>query len=282
MDDQYFVDWNCGSNRVTIAKFFDPNRYARRVRKMRSLRNYDLARLEAEEAKKFRTLGLDPITARSHLDDALRSIGSGPYDDLNGTGSVHWLVFAALSLSTHAAEIRDILEIGTFRGKTALLLKTLFPKAHIVTVDLPTSDPIMQLTYRRDTAEQLAEYRAARDARVNRDGITFIEANSFHLPELAPGPFDLVWMDGGHLFPEVAWDLCNTWHACRSGGIIMCDDIIPDHRGGNSYASDEGHKVISYVAERTGVEPVYLLKRRNPDWSADPTTRKFVAVLRRP
>lgn len=267
---------------MTIAKYLDPRRYARRLRRLRALRAYDLPRIEAEENAKFRALGLDRQAARPHLDAALRQIGSAPYDDLTGTDSIHWLIFAALSLSPRAATIRDILEIGTFRGKTALLLKTLFPEARVTTVDLPTSDPIMQQTYRRDTPEQLAEYRATRDGRVNRDGITFVEANSFFLPTRAPGPFDLIWMDGGHLFPEVAWDFCNSWHACRSGGLLMCDDIIPDPRGSDAYASDESHKVISYVAARTGITPVYLLKRRNPAWSADPVTRKFVAVIERP
>ena len=267
---------------MILAKYFDPQRYARRLRRMRALKSYDLPRIEAEEAAKFRALGLDPVAARPHLDAALRSIGSAPYDDLNGTDSIHWLVFAALSLSPRADTIRDILEIGTFRGKTALLLKTLFPRAQVTTLDLPTSDPIMKQTYRRDTPEQLAEYRATRDGRVNRDGITFIEANSFFLPERAPGPYDLIWMDGGHLFPEVAWDFCNSWHACRSGGLLLCDDVIPDSRGRDAYASDESHKVISYLAARTGITPTFLLKRRNPAWSADPVTRKFVAVLERP
>jgi predicted O-methyltransferase YrrM len=267
---------------VTLAKYFDPKHYVRRLRRIQALKNYDLLHIEAEEIAKFHAIGLDPVAALPHLNSALRSIGSEPYDDLTGTDSIHWLVFAALSLSPRADAIRDILEIGTFRGKTTLLLKTMFPDAQVTTVDLPTSDPIMQQTYRRDTPEQLAEYRATRDSRVNREGIAFIETNSFFIPGVAKGPFDLIWMDGGHLFPEVAWDFCNSWHACRSGGILMCDDIIPDPRGSDSYASDESHKVISYVAARTDIAPVYLLKRRNPNWSADPVTRKFVAVLQRP
>lgn len=267
---------------MTLGKYLDPKRYLRRLRQARALRSYDLASIDREERIKFQTLGLDPDAARPHLDAALASLGSKSYDDLTGTDSVHWLVFAALSLSPQATSINRILEIGTFRGKTAALLKVLFPHAHVTTLDLPTSDPIMQQTYRRDTPEQLAEYRATRDARVNHEGIDFVEANSFFLPGRLPGPFDLIWMDGGHLYPEVAWDFCNAWHACRSDGILMCDDIIPDPRGRDAYASDESYKVISYVAVRTGISPVYLLKRRNPAWSADPSTRKFVAVIRRP
>ena len=72
---------------MTLAKYFGPHRYARPLRRMRALKRYDLPRIEAEEAAK--SLGLDPVTARSHLDAALRSIGIAPYDDLNGTDAIH-------------------------------------------------------------------------------------------------------------------------------------------------------------------------------------------------
>lgn len=267
---------------MSVSKYLDPQRYLQRLRKHRALRAYDLPRIEAEENEKFHRLGLDPVAARPHLDAALSEIGSAPYDDLSGTDSVHWLVFAALSLTDRGKDISRILEIGTFRGKTALLLKTLFPAATVTTVDLPVSDPIMRSTYRRGSEAGLREYQDVRDGRVSRPGIDFVEANSFFLPQHVSPPFDLIWMDGGHLFPEVAWDFCNAWHLCRPGGIVMCDDIIPDPRGRDPYASDESHRVIQYIAARTRIEPVYLLKRRNPVWSADPRTRKFVAWIDRP
>ncbi|MBO6675215.1 MAG: class I SAM-dependent methyltransferase [Rhizobiales bacterium] len=267
---------------MKLTNYLDPRRYWVALRQQIARLRYDLPTHQAEEKAKFSALGFDIDAGRAQLNTALAAIESEPYDDVTGTDSVHWLLFAALSLTPRGQTVRNILEIGTFRGKTTLLLKALFPAAQIVTCDLPDDDPILTSSYRRDTAEALAEYKSVRDQRVGRPGITFVEANSFFLPEKTTGPYDLIWMDGGHLYPEVAWDFCNSWHMCRPGGIIMCDDVIPNPRGAVSYAADESHRVISYAASRTGVAPLYFLKRLNPQWSADPVTRKFVAWLEKP
>lgn len=265
-----------------MTKYLDPARYRAALRSKLMQHQYDLTAMQTGETEKFAALNFEREPALARLNAALEEIGSAPFDDVTGTDSVHWLLFSALSLSERAPDIKNILEIGTFRGKTAHLLNVLFPHAQVVTCDLPEHDPILTQSYRRDTPEGLAEYRATRDRRINRDGITFVEANSFFLPEQAPGPYDLIWMDGGHLFPEVAWDFCNAWHMCRAGGIIMCDDVIPDPRGRDAYASDESHKVLSYLGARIDHKPIYFLKRFTPAWSADPVTRKFVSWIEKP
>lgn len=267
---------------MRFVKYLNPAKYYAATRRRIAMQRYNLVAMQLAELDKFAALGLDRDAGIIRLNAALEEIGSAAYNDITGTDSAHWVLFAALSVSPRAACIKDVLEIGTFRGKTAHLLKVLFPHATVVTCDLPEHDPILTQSYRRDTPEGLAEYRATRDRRIRRPGITFVEANSFFLPEYAPGPYDLIWMDGGHLFPEVAWDLCNAWHMCRPGGILMCDDVIPDSRGKDAYASDESHQVLRYLAARTGQEPVYILKRFNPAWSADPVSRKFVAWLEKP
>lgn len=267
---------------MKLPKYLDFQRYCIAFRRKMAQMRYDLPTHRAKEEAKFSAIGLDVDAGCVRLNDALAEISSQPYDDVTGTDSIHWLLFASFSLTPRGQAVRDILEIGTFRGKTTLLLKTLFPEAQIVTCDLPDDDPILTSSYRRDTPQALAEYKNVRNRRVERPGITFVEANSFFLPEKVSGPYDLIWMDGGHVYPEVAWDFCNSWHMCRPGGIIMCDDIIPDPRGAVSYAADESHRVISYAASRTGIAPIYFLKRLNPHWSADPVTRKFVAWLEKP
>ena len=46
-------------------------------------------------------------------------------------------------------EIKNILEIGTFDGKTATILARLFPDSDIKTIDLSDNDPIFINTYAR-------------------------------------------------------------------------------------------------------------------------------------
>lgn len=266
---------------MVMPKYLDPARYAAFLRRRKALANYDLAAVQAEERVKFESAGFDREAGRERLDAVLLSLSGQRFDHVAGTDSVHWLLFACLSLTDWGRDVRDILEIGTFRGKTTVILKALFPQAQIVTCDLPDDDPILASSYRRDDPAALAEYKQMRDSRVNQDGIQFVQANSFFLPQAAPGPYDLVWMDGGHLYPEVAWDMCNAWHMCRPGGMILCDDVYTDPKGGDGYASSVGLDVINYLAQRTPVDVTHFIKRENPVWSADKRQRKYVSVLRK-
>lgn len=268
---------------MALTKYLDPARYLAFVQRRYALANYDLTEVQAEEQRKFRALGLDMKAGRERLDAVLLPLSGKRFDHVAGTDSVHWLLFACLSLTDWGRQVRDILEIGTFRGKTTVILKDLFPQASIVTCDLPQNDPILQNSYGRGDPVALAEYKATRDKRVQQPGIRFIEKNSFFLPAEAPGPYDLIWMDAGHLYPEVAWDMCNAWHMCRPGGKILCDDIYLHPMGGDGvYGSPAGFSVIDYVGKRTNAQPVHFLKRENPIWSALERERKFVSMLSKP
>lgn len=244
---------------------------------------YNGAAAQKEEQAAFAAAGFDFVAGRTRLDAILSEIGSQPFNHQTGTDSVHWLLFACLSLTDAGRSIRDILEIGTFRGKTSVILKGLFPQAHVVTCDLPPDDPILRSSYGRDDPALMREYQERRDANVSRDGITLVEANSFFLPGRAPGPYDLIWVDGGHVFPEIAWDTCNAWHMCRPGGMIMFDDIYTHPKGGDGvYGSIDAYQTIEYVAARSNIKPRYFLKRQNPVWSADERQRKYVALVQKP
>lgn len=272
------------------AKYFDPTPWANYIRRRlaaaalrRAVAGYDLAASQTTERSKFNRAGLDPVAGRERLDNVLREMSCKPFDHLTGTDSVHWLLFACLSLTDWGGGVRDILEIGTFRGKTTLLLSRLFPQAEVVTVDLPDDDPILHTSYGREDPAVLSDHHMRRVANLAGANARFVAANSIFVPEMAPGPYDLIWLDGGHIYPEIAWDICNAFALCRPGGIIMCDDVFTHPHGGDGvYGNGDAHQVIEYVASRARVEPRYFLKRENPEWSALPRMRKFVVVLEKP
>ncbi len=267
---------------MSLQKYLDPRRYHKYVRRKLSLARYDLAQVQAEERRKFAEAGFDVSAGRERLDAILLEISGKRFDHVGDTDSVHWLLFACLSTSEWGRSVRDILEIGTFRGKTTLILSKLFPGAHVVTVDLPERDPILRNTYRRDDPAILAENRARRAANIAEARATLVEENSFFLPQVAPGPYDLIWVDGGHLYPEVAWDLCNAYHFCRPGGIVMCDDVFLHPKGGDGvYGNADSFNAIRYIAARAPMTVRYFLKRENPVWSSDARDRKYVAVLQK-
>lgn len=240
---------------------------------------YDEAQVLATEREKFEETGLNYEAAMTRLNEALASLGRDQYLESSGVGSVHWVLFSALSLKY---EMRRILEIGTFDGETTGLLSRLFPAAHITTVDLPHDDPrFTELYDRRDPKERLAFIKRQR-ANTADSKIELLLVDSFLLPgRLQPG-FDLVWVDGGHRYPVVAWDICNAFHLCAPNGWVLCDDVLTQPEAeDHAFVSQHPFEVVEYVREHAPVDVHYFLKRRGTRWSANPKRRKFVAAIRR-
>ncbi len=265
---------------MPLSSYLKPAKYRDRLQSLYYKRRWDAEAVHAAEVRRFAEAGLDYEAALAKLDAILVDGKGQPFNHVTGTDSIHWLLFSALSLTSQP--VRRVLEIGTFRGKTAWLLAKLFPEASVTTVELPADDPILRASYRRETTAEYQEYLAKRAEHLADPRITLLEVNSFFLPEHVEPGLDLIWMDGGHNWPEVGWDICNAWHMARSGGVIMCDDVIPDPRGGDAAGGDQSHLVLGYLAARRDVTPGYFLKRENPDWSAVPWRRKYVAMMRKP
>ena len=236
---------------------------------------------QAEEAAvraAIGSAGLDCATGLQILNDVLRETHGRPVDF--GKDSVHWLVFACLRDAL--PESARILEIGTFDGQFTAILARLFPAAEITTVDLPESDPILRSTYEREVDAAYRGFVAKRDANLAAPNIRFRQFNSAFLLDRVSGPFDLIWVDGGHLYPEVAWDIAAAHHLCRDGGRVLCDDVIPAPDGPRTaYVSPDSYQVLNYFAVRTG-EPLHLfLKRCAFKHAGVPRNRKYIAMMRR-
>ncbi len=264
---------------ATPLRFLSPATYWRKLRKIWLIRTYDWSRARADQDAAFVAAGLDRVEGMRILDDALKDAQLPPFAASSGMASVHWLLFACLA---RQRRIRRVLEIGTFDGETTKLLATVFKEAEIATLDLPADDPILRRTYARGDEEALREYERRVVNNTRSDRITLVRRNSFFLPAVVSGKFDLIWVDGGHLFPEVAWDVCNSYHMLADGGILMCDDVIlhPDGMS-DGYVSPDSYRVLEYIRERTRDDLWFFLKRDSPEWSADPKKRKYVAVMRK-
>ena len=237
--------------------------------------------MQIEENSKFIQSGLDYARGSAKLERFLKELGRPLDSDDRSMRSIHWVLFACLS-DHSPVPIRRILEIGTYDGETTSILSKLFPASEIVTVELPEEDPIFHNSYARDDVKTLNDFKARQSANLKADNIIHQGINSFFLPGKIKDEFDLIWVDGGHLYPEVAWDICNAYHFCSPGGYIMVDDVITHHQGlRDAYVSPDSHQVLEYVAARTRESPTYFLKRNNARWSAVPHRRKFVALLQK-
>lgn len=265
---------------IAFSKFLTPTNYLDKFHRIwDSLFAHDMRQIEESERLKFLELGLDVKSALDVLNPILQSKYGRDFDF--GNDSIHWLVFSALSTRKYPA--RRILEIGTYDGECASILSSLFPDAEIFTIDLPENDPLLRDLYNRQSDSEFLRYKRRQEQNLNKGNIRLIETNSFFLLDKVDEEFDLVWVDGGHLYPEVAWDLCSAFHLCRSGGYLMCDDVIPlTSSYKNEYVSTESFKVIEYIQARIPGEVTFFLKRRAPNLYTRRRNRKYVACMKKP
>lgn len=247
----------------------------------RHLRELQL-RLEKEESEKFIIAGFDIEKSKKRLLDGLKSIGIEQFSFEKN--SIHWFLAAALSFQVKP---KRILEIGTHTGRFTALLSYFFSESEIVTVDLPAGDPVFKSVYHAKDCKQLKELETKRrqflSPLLNEKKVKFIEANSFFIPSLIDGTFDFIFVDAGHLYPEVAWDICNAYHLLnKPNGIMMLDDILPDAEMGESgLVSDAAFRMMQFLAERVeGMKSELYLKRHDAKLYRKNTTRKYVGLIR--
>ena len=218
-----------------------------------------------EEKQRFIEQGLDFDGSLSRLNAILmRRIGRS-FDFRSD--SIHWLLFSALGLKYPSAQ--KVLEIGTFDGFFTSLLVEFFPQAQITTVDLPASDPLLKAYFRRDNPEVLRKYLATQSVNIANERIRLLSINSLFLEENIRGQiFDVIWVDGGHVYPEVAVDLANAYAHCRDGGVVVCDDVMMAPKGYNDgFVSLESKDVLDYLAKRVGVPVIHFRKRCGAEFS---------------
>jgi predicted O-methyltransferase YrrM len=187
--------------------------------------------------------------------------------------SFHYSAFVALQLSGFRP--RTILELGTFRGQATLFLNKLFPEAELHSVDLPSTDPLMKEFH------GLISHETNVVTKLENPNIHLHKMNTLYLAKLGLPDFDLIWLDAGHFFPEVAWDHAFCLAKLKPGGQLLSDDLrlpdnpkcIKDHRYLDVYTT------IDYIKQRTDLRCSFLLKRESDHSLAkDP---KMIAWLRK-
>jgi predicted O-methyltransferase YrrM len=228
-----------------------------------------------QEAEKARQIGIDLQAAESRLNEVLRSLRRRSFD--YAKNSIHWVLGAAVG---QRFAPRRILELGTYRGEFTEILARLYPSAEICTVDLPRDDPIQQEALSGPKGHLIAAVPEARAGSLNHPNIQFIEINSLFLLDKVSGPFDFIFVDAGHHYPEVAWDIAYAYHLCRPDGMIMADDVTldPPFEVAGKKGTDT-RIVLQYLAMRAPITLQYFLKRRDMRFLHQPRLRKFVAWI---
>lgn len=161
----------------------------------------------------FSNFGVSLADARNKL----KPIAEYAY---NLKGSLHHLYFAMASLTTKNVE--NVLELGTGLGETTAVLSGLFPSATIYTLDLPEKDEsYSNIAWRNRKKHRMGQFREA----TNKENVVFIPKNSFSLSSLGlPKEFEMIWVDGGHAFPIVAWDIMYSYNHLKKSGFMFMHD----------------------------------------------------------
>jgi predicted O-methyltransferase YrrM len=207
----------------------------------------------------FKSDGFNRDLALNKINEVINISFNEYYNEENGMFSEHLVLLAAISLSD--VKISSILEIGTYDGKTSVILSKLFPHANITTVDLPDFEKNFYGTYYRE--KNLLEFVSKRNQLISRyKNIRFKEMNSLKISEFTEN-FDLIWVDGDHSYPVVAMDIINSFRLLRKGGLLLIDDIFKNVRNlSNNYVSLAGFSSLLALKEANLINKFTLYHKR--------------------
>jgi predicted O-methyltransferase YrrM len=202
-----------------------------------------------------------------------------------GKGHVEVLYFSALSIADPGME--EILEIGTGMMETSLLIARLWPEAQVLTVDLPRGggrnyhrprEPVQYEQVGRFDSDDPADIeKFRRNQEESPDNLSLLETDSFFLLKelnctmglvevdggLSVPTFDLVYVDAGHHYPSVSWDLMVAYNILKPGGWMLMDDYYDGVIKSTGQNFDVKHAVdtmANIVPERVDLLPLHCLE----------------------
>ena len=217
--------------------------------------NYDLSKDLNYNENLFKLLKFDIEKIKSQLN-------SLEFQYHSTSLSWHYHLFVGLKDYFGNKKI-DILEIGTFNGNFSNFISKLYNESHITTIDLDVNDNQFIITYGREEKEKLDEFLKLRNKNLNRKNINFIKLNSLNIKKyFNEKKFDLIWVDGDHLNPQVTIDIINSLDLLNNDGIICVDDVIMDYKyKKNKYLSNESFFTLKYLEDNGLIKNYYLIKR---------------------
>lgn len=159
----------------------------------------------------------------------------------------------------------ELLEIGSFEGRSSLFLLSVLGRAHLTAVD----------TWEGSDEHQGREEVRALEAKFDRncaahcDRITKMrQTSSLALEELkAKGRrFDLVYVDGSHFAEQVLLDAINAWSVLKEGGLLIFDDYVwryyPDVRENPAWAINHFLRFTAGRASIVNVSDQVILRKQ--------------------
>lgn len=121
---------------------------------------------------------------------------------------------------TAGTKVGDILEVGSFEGRSCSVWKRIHPEARIVCVD-PFGG-----------TEHGEGYGTRFDSNTRHlGGVTKVRGRSETVLPTLTGPYDVVYIDGDHTARAVEVDSFYAWPLLAIGGVLIWDDYEWTHGG---------------------------------------------------
>ena len=256
---------------VKILKKLLPNYLYLKLKKIYEIikyGNYDLSKDLNYNENLFKLLKFDIEKIKSQLN----SLNFQYY-----TPKLSWHYHLFVGLKDYFGNKKiNILEIGTHNGDFSNFISKLYDESHITTIDLDESDNQFINTYDQEK-EKLDEFLKLRNKNLNRKNINFIRLNSSNIKKyFNEKKFDLIWVDGDHLNPQVTIDIINSLDLLNNDGIICTDDVIMDNKFKKHKAvSNEGFFTLKHLEDNGLIKNYYLIKRIRME---NANHKKYVSV----
>jgi predicted O-methyltransferase YrrM len=110
----------------------------------------------------------------------------------------------------------SMLEIGSFEGRSATwFLSNILTHstARLVCID-PFYNHLPELRFEHNIRLTGARHKVR----------TIKDSSAMILPDLEPESFDIIYVDGSHLAPDVMFDAMMSWELLKPGGMLIFDD----------------------------------------------------------
>ena len=142
---------------------------------------YNSKKVNEKQIQCYLQAGLNRDRGLKKLNFILNKLNFKTYNESNEMYSEHLIIFGAIA-DKYQNSIRNILEIGTFDGKTSKILSSLFPLSKINTIDLKDNDPIFINSYGRENIQIRNSFINKRNALLKSAGnINFFQLNSLNI-----------------------------------------------------------------------------------------------------
>lgn len=229
-----------------------------------------------EQEAAFKSVGLNRSDGLMKLDEVLNECFGSFYDEKDGMFSEHLILIASISAS--GRDVGSILEIGTFDGRTALILSRLFPHARIVTIDLGQDTSLFKSSYDRES--ETKKFVATREKYlVDAANVEFREMHSIRLIDEAE-KFDLIWIDGAHGYPTIAMDIINAFRIAKDQCAVLIDDVFLSVANSDGmYKSVGAYESLTSLVEAELIKSFKCFPKRIASQFNIPGEKKYVGFF---